>query len=53
MSNRRSLRISQEKGKVYFRTIPLGKKKKKTKKEKLKEQDRQFYPKSYYGIKNA
>jgi hypothetical protein len=51
--SRKALRIASENGKVYFKTLPLGKKRKKTKQEKLKEQDRQFYPKQYYGIKNT
>ena len=53
MSNRRSLRITQENGKVYFRTIPLGKKKKKNRQQKLEEQMRKFNPKLYYGVQNA
>jgi len=50
---RKALRIASENGKVYYRTFPIGKKRKKTRQEKLKEQIRKFNPKLYYGVQNA
>ena len=50
---RRALRIASENGKVYYRTIPLGKKKEKNKQQKLEERIMQFNPKLYYGVQNA
>ena len=50
---RRALRIASENGRVFYRTFPIGKKRKKTKEEKLREQDMQFYPKRYFGVQNA
>ena len=51
MSNRKALRIAE--GKVFYRTIPIGKKRKKTKEEKLREKLRLFNPKLYYGVRNT
>jgi len=53
MTNRKALRIASENGKVFYRTFPIGKKKKKTRQEKLEEKLREFNPKLYYGVKNA
>jgi hypothetical protein len=50
---RKSLRIASENGKVFYRTFPIGKKRKKTRQKKLEEQMRKFNPKLYYGVKNA
>ena len=50
---RKSLRIASENGKVFYRTIPLGKKKEKNRQQKLEEQMRKFNPKLYYGVKNT
>ena len=50
---RRALRIASENGKVYYRTFPIGKKRKKTRQQKLEEQMRKFNPKLYYGVQNA
>ena len=50
---RRALRIASENGKVYYRTFPIGKKRKKSRQEKLEEQMRKFNPKLYYGVQNA
>jgi len=50
---RRALRIASENGKVFYRTFPIGKKRKKTRQEKLEEQMRKFNPKLYYGVQNA
>jgi len=50
---RKSLRIASENGKVYYRTFPIGKKRKKTRQELFEEKLRQFNPKLYYGVQNA
>ena len=50
---RRALRIASENGRVFYRTFPIGKKRKKTRQEKLEEQMRNFNPKLYYGVQNA
>ena len=50
---RRALRIASENGKVYYRTFPIGKKRKKTRQEKLEERIKQFNPKLYYGVQNT
>jgi hypothetical protein len=50
---RKTLRIASENGKVFYKTIPIGKKRKKTREEKLREQDMQFYPKRYFGVQNT
>ena len=50
---RRALRIASENGRVFYRTFPIGKKRKKTKQEKLEEQIQKFNPKLYYGVQNA
>ncbi len=50
---RKALRIASENGKVFYRTIPLGKKKQKNRQQKLEEKIRQFNPKLYYGVQNA
>ena len=50
---RKALRIASENGKVFYRTFPIGKKRKKTRQEKLEEQIRKFNPKLYYGVQNA
>jgi|TARA_B100000073_G_scaffold160477_1_gene132575 hypothetical protein len=50
---RRALRIASENGKVFYRTFPIGKKRKKSRQEKLEEQMRKFNPKLYYGVQNA
>ena len=42
---RKALRIASENGKVFYRTIPLGKKKQKNRQQKLEEQMRKFNPK--------
>ena len=53
MTNRRALRISN--GSVLYKRdlIRFGKKKKKSREEKLEERIRQFNPKLYYGVKNT
>ncbi len=53
MTNRKALRIASENGKVFYRTFPIGKKRNKTRQEKLEESVRKFNPKLYYGVKNA
>ena len=50
---RKALRIASENGKVFYRTFPIGKKRKKTRQELLEERMRQFNPKLYYGVKNT
>ena len=50
---RKALRIASENGKVFYRTIPLGKKKQKNRQQKLEEQMRKFNPKLYYGVQNT
>ena len=50
---RKSLRIASENGKVYYRKLPLGKKRKKTREQKLEELMQEFNPKLYYGVKNT
>jgi len=50
---RKALRIASENGKVFYRTFPIGKKRKKTRQELLEERMRQFNPKQYYGVKNT
>ena len=50
---RKALRIASENGRVFYRTFPIGKKRKKTRQEKLEEQMRKFNPKLYYGVQNA
>jgi len=50
---RRALRIASENGKVFYRTFPIGKKRKKSRQEKLEEQMRKFNPKLYYGVQNT
>ena len=50
---RKALRIASENGRVFYRTFPIGKKRKKSRQEKLEEQMRKFNPKLYYGVKNA
>jgi len=53
MSNRKALRISN--GSVLYKRdlLRFGKKKKKSREEKLEERMRQFNPKLYYGVKNT
>ena len=53
MSNRKALRISN--GSVLYKIdlLHFGKKKKKSREEKLEERIRQFNPKLYYGVKNT
>ena len=50
---RESLRIASENGRVFYRKFPLGKKRKKTRQQKLEEKIKQFNPKLYYGVQNA
>ena len=50
---RKTLRIASENDRVFYRTFPIGKKRKKTREEKLREQDMQFYPKRYFGVQNT
>ena len=50
---RKALRIASENGKVYYKTFSIGKKRKKTRQEKLEERIKQFNPKLYYGVQNT
>tara|TARA_B100001093_G_C26351983_1_gene810642 strand:+ start:184 stop:345 length:162 start_codon:yes stop_codon:yes gene_type:complete len=53
MTNRKALRITN--GSVlYYRDLKkFGKKRKKTKQEKLEEKIREFNPNLYYGVRNT
>ena len=50
---RESLRIASKNGRVFYRTFPIGKKRKKTREQKLEELMQEFNPKLYYGVKNT